>query len=444
MKNRITEWDMQQLPFMNVDRIAEDIASLLVLSPHPDDETLGCGGLIAMLRNANVKVSVVFITDGSASHTSKTHPSNQLALLREKEARAACDMLNVSTENVYFLRCQDSQLQLLSSEDLEKKAKLISELVGIENYKTIAVPWRKDPHPDHIVTTQIGNIVIKNHNPTLTKLEYPIWLWKNGKESDWPFQNEVTAFRLDITPYVAQKKSAMEQHQSQLGMIVLDDANGFVMTEELLKPFYGTHEYFFVEKTQKIDTLSDAYFDTLYEKQSDPWNFRNSDYERAKYQKSIAALGRKDFENGLELGCSVGVQTKLLAELCESLVAADISDIAVQEAKLTCTDYSNIEFRVQDVSKKFPDGIFDLITLCEIGYYFSKPALLNVFKNIDAAMKPNGRLLLVHWTGFVPDYPLTGDEVHQAFEDYNSEADNFEVLMSEKYEKFRMDVCRKL
>ena len=219
---------------------------------------------------------------------------------------------------------------------------------------------------------------------------------------------------------------------------------GFVMTDELLKPFYGQYEYFFTENQGIENSLSQDYFDELYKNQNDPWNFRHSEYEHKKYKNSVEALGKQRFKIGLELGCSVGVQTKLLAEICQKLVAVDISSVAVDEAKKTCENLTNIDFRVADVSEQFPIDNYDLITLCEIGYYFNKESLQMVFENVNKTINKNGKFLMVHWTGFVPDYPLTGNEVHEIFNNYNSQINEFEKLVSESHDLYRMEVWNKI
>jgi hypothetical protein len=62
-----------------------------------------------------------------------------------------------------------------------------------------------------------------------------------------------------------------------------------------------------------------------------------------------------------------------------------------------------------------PEGQFDLVVLSEVGYYLSATALALAQARLYEALEPGGQLLLVHWTPFVHDYPLTGDEVHDAF-----------------------------
>src|SRR5947208_6372296 len=82
----------------------------VVFSPHPDDETLGCGGTIIRRRLLGADVSVVFMTDGSASHR-RLMPALDLTALRAREARAACRILGVNEQSISFLNFEDGQLE---------------------------------------------------------------------------------------------------------------------------------------------------------------------------------------------------------------------------------------------------------------------------------------------------------------------------------------------
>ena len=64
------------------------------------------------------------------------------------------------------------------------------------------------------------------------------------------------------------------------------------------------------------ETLPPSYFDAVYAASSDPWQFATSDYERAKYAATVAALPKPHFEQAFEIGCSIGVLTGLLAQRC--------------------------------------------------------------------------------------------------------------------------------
>lgn len=438
-----TKSQITYAPFLNGERLAEDIGNLLVIAPHPDDESLGCGGLIAMLKAAGSSVSIIFVTSGSASHTSLTHPPSVLSKMRESEAVKACSDLGVHLPDIHFLRAPDSELTGLRERDLSLLVKEIIVIFGDTNFSSIALPWRRDPHPDHRAVNSIGNMVLKRIRTSVTKLEYPIWLWVNGTEDDWPIVGEAVPYRLNIEPVFQQKWRAIKRHRSQLGGIIYDDPNGFVLTEDLLEPFNIGTEYFFVTR-RDLETLDKGYFDNLYSQQTDPWNFRNSEYELGKYQRSVETLGKERFGSGLELGCSIGIQTALLAEICDRLIAVDISEKAVNEARTNCSELSNVTFNVADVVKKFPNGRFDLITCCEMGYYLTMDDLEILFRNISNGLLPNGKLLMVHWTPFVPSYPLSGDTVHERFELFAKVSGIFEEIVSQRHELYRLQVWRKL
>lgn len=167
-----------------------------------------------------------------------------------------------------------------------------------------------------------------------------------------------------------------------------------------------------------IDTsaksLPASYFDDVYAADDDPWRFATSAYEASKYADTVGALGELRFASAFEIGCSIGVLTRSLAARCEQLLAVDISEAALSQARRRCADLPQVEFERLDVSREFPQRRFDLVVMSEVGYYWSRPDLTGVLDRIGSALLPGGLLLLVHWTPPVADYPLRGDEVHEA------------------------------
>ena len=428
-------------PYLNAAGLSRDIGKLLVLAPHPDDESLACGGLIALLGDSGTDVHIIFVTSGGASHPgSKSHPPKKLARLREREALRACARLGVARGNVSFLRKGDSELARLSDRTRNELSFGIIQKFNKGKISSLALPWRRDPHADHRAVYDIGKRALRFLDPEMTVIEYPVWLWKNGKEADWPAPGEIVPYRLDIGPVAARKRTAIGEHLSQLGKIITDDPEGFVLTGHLLEPFTSDTEYFFLTDPRKPKNLDGGYFDTLYRENGDPWNFRESEYEHGKYKLSVAALGKSKFEKGLEIGCSIGIHTREIAKRCERLLAVDVSPIAIKEAKRTCTDLNNVRFRISDVTEKFPQGKFDLISLCEVGYYFEEETLLNLFGSIRKGLQKGGKFLMVHWTPYVPGYPLTGDRVHTLFEEFVLEHGDFGEAVHERHELFRLQV----
>ncbi len=183
-------------------------------------------------------------------------------------------------------------------------------------------------------------------------------------------------------------------------------------------------------------SVSPHYFDALYAASGDPWDFSASRYEAEKYAATLAALPRSRYARALELGCSIGVLTRRLAERCERLVAIDVSAVALQDARHRCANRPHVLFEQRDLCTSFPAGSFDLILVSEIGYYFSRPDLLRLRANLADALEPQGHLLAVHYTGKT-DYPLTADAVHECF---RSSPSGWRLLRAERKERYRLDL----
>ena len=163
------------------------------------------------------------------------------------------------------------------------------------------------------------------------------------------------------------------------------------------------------------NTLDSTYFDKVYGANEDPWAFASSPYERAKYADTLAALPAAHYARAFEIGCSIGVLTAQLAPRCGQLLSVDVSEAALAQARQRCASLPQVLFERLQVPDEFPEGQFDLIVLSEVGYYWSPADLARAADQLLAALRPGAQLLLVHWTPVVPDYPQTGDEVHEFF-----------------------------
>jgi SAM-dependent methyltransferase len=164
--------------------------------------------------------------------------------------------------------------------------------------------------------------------------------------------------------------------------------------------------------TRKRATVPPDYFEDKYKADIDPWRFRTSEYEREKYQATLASLVKEKYDSALEVGCSIGVLTQLLAPRCSELLAIDASATAVEAAKEI--NDRNITFRVANLPAEFPKGMFDLIVLSEVLYYFDQADLNRVAQLCGAAMSRDGEIVLCHWLGET-DYPLSGHEASDQF-----------------------------
>lgn len=192
------------------------------------------------------------------------------------------------------------------------------------------------------------------------------------------------------------------------------------------------------------NSLGPAYFEQVYQAKNDPWDFDSSPYERTKYADTLAALPKAHYPRAFEIGSSIGVLTARLAERCGHLLSVDVSEAALAQARRRCAHLPQVELKRLQVPDEFPAGQFDLILLSEVGYYWARPDLARAADELLAALPAGGQLLLVHWTPFVPDYPLTGDEVHEFFLTKAQPDGPLRHVHGHRAEKYRLDLFERL
>ena len=160
------------------------------------------------------------------------------------------------------------------------------------------------------------------------------------------------------------------------------------------------------------ERLDREYFEELYAASPDPWNFETSDYEREKYRRTLSVLGDQRFRRALEAGSSIGVFTRMLAGLCEELLAVDVSEKAVEAARERLKGFEHVRVERRTLPEEMPEGPFDLIVASEVLYYFPREEMLAMLDGFETVLAPGGALIAVHWRRETRTYPLQGDEVH--------------------------------
>lgn len=186
-------------------------------------------------------------------------------------------------------------------------------------------------------------------------------------------------------------------------------------------------------------SLPDRYFDDVYAANADPWRFATSPYEAGKYAATLAALPRARYRSALEIGCSIGVLTRQLAGRCDRLLGLDVAEAALAQARARTADLPNVTVRRLRVPDDDPGGAYDLVVLSEVGYYWSPADLGRALGLVARRLEPGGQLVLVHWTPFVPDYPQTGDAVHEAA----LARPEFRHLAGTRADQYRLDVLER-
>lgn len=224
----------ESLPLWEIKTLINQNSSILIVAPHPDDETLGCGGAIALLRQLNLPVSVAVVSDGTKSHpNSLTYPPPALKQVREKETLAALALLGVAPEAVTFLGIPDGEVQI--AKESPKAIALISQYLNKLEPSIIFLPWRKDPHPDHRASWQLFTVATENLTNPPRIIEYPIWDWDTQQRGD--FTDSINAWRLDTTNVLELKQQAIAQYRSQISDLINDDPAGFRLTPQMLQNF---------------------------------------------------------------------------------------------------------------------------------------------------------------------------------------------------------------
>jgi len=188
-----------------LDALVPPGSRLVVMAPHPDDETLGCGGLLHDAHAAGRELLLVAVTAGDASHPGSTRwPVDRLVRQRRAERQSALQCLGIGRQPVVELGLPDGQV---SAQELSDG--LAAEL---RDGDVLVVPWRFDGHPDHEATAA-GALALRR--PGLTLWQVPIWGWH------WtgPDDGLLPADPLLYSPSTAglrAKRQAVAQFSSQL------------------------------------------------------------------------------------------------------------------------------------------------------------------------------------------------------------------------------------
>jgi LmbE family N-acetylglucosaminyl deacetylase len=177
--------------------------SAVVIAAHPDDEVLGVGGLMSLLAAEGVRLRLVAVTDGEASHPGIADVT-ALTARRVSETESALDALGAHATEIVRLRMRDTGL---AAREGELGAALKEAAAGFE---VCLAPWERDVHADHEATGRAA--VAAGLQPYF----YPIWTWHWARPAD-PRLPWGRARRIPLPPRtLARKRAAIECFASQL------------------------------------------------------------------------------------------------------------------------------------------------------------------------------------------------------------------------------------
>lgn len=174
------------------------VRKVLVIAPHPDDETIGCGGLLLRHAAAGDRLTAVFLTSGELGL--KHLPRDQARALREKEARQAARILNIST--LHFLRVADWSV----GDAVPATARRLAPILRQEFPRIIYVPHPEEWHPDHRAALPVLRAALKTARTSVEEIRaYEVWTPMTTPE-----------MAEDVTAVMPRKIKALRAHRSQL------------------------------------------------------------------------------------------------------------------------------------------------------------------------------------------------------------------------------------
>lgn len=212
------------------------LSAPLVVAPHPDDEILGVGGLLATLGAADV----VAVTDGEGSHPESTvYTREELARVRRAETTAAIESLGLDAARVHRLGQPDGRI------DQNTLTEALVPLLSPGRW--CFATWRGDGHPDHEAVgraaadacAQVGAVLV----------EYPIWMWHWATPDD-PRVPWATARRVDLgEPGRARKNEALAAFRSQIEPLGPAAGDAAILPPHVLARFRRPFETVLVSET---------------------------------------------------------------------------------------------------------------------------------------------------------------------------------------------------
>ena len=222
-----------------------DLSPIVFLAPHPDDETLGGGGLLATASQLGLAPRVIYLTDGAASHVgSPAWPRARLALARRREALAALGELGVTEAATLFLGWPDAEPHAPNAPAYQETLSRLAAWLAPMPPKSLWAPWREEEHCDHQAASGLADDIAMRF--PARRLDYVVWGWKSpGLE---PASADRRCWRLACADRLDQRRRALARHRTQTTDLIADAETAFIIPPELAALADRPSEIFFEDE----------------------------------------------------------------------------------------------------------------------------------------------------------------------------------------------------
>ena len=224
------------VPRLELTNRERDCTRLVVVAAHPDDESLGAGGLISTAAAAGLAVYVVLLTAGEASPFSAPSTTRHaIATLRLAEMENA--LARLAPDNfLVFLGAPDGQV----GKSEEQIAASLADLLGDGGQTLLAAPWRHDGHDDHEAAGRAAAEAARISGARL--LEFPLLAWTTSTPDQLPWADVCC---LDLSEELQERKeAAIRAHVSQVRSSGQHAGGEAPLPGRVLAHFTGAFEHF--------------------------------------------------------------------------------------------------------------------------------------------------------------------------------------------------------
>ena len=186
--------------------------SIVIIAPHPDDETFGCAGLIALKVGQGVDVSVIFLTNGEKSLLGVS--KEEILLHRQNSALNAAKSLGV--KQTYFMNFSDDVIPRQRDFGFDTAADKVADLIEAIAPSEVFCTHISEGWSDHTAAAELTRSALQKLDKPITFYYYWVWVWFSVPLKNMNVLNFSNTFYLPIRSVIQQKKDAINQYLNDL------------------------------------------------------------------------------------------------------------------------------------------------------------------------------------------------------------------------------------